>query len=110
MEVLTGLLLGGGAANAVEALTLGGVTDFIGVRTAGIYSAGDVALDLGVALIPLTVWQAIGAHRLRIVVGTAAVAPVILLAVSGSRTGILVAYLTVLVAAAVGVTSLRKMI
>jgi hypothetical protein len=58
LELTAALVLGGALANAVEVLTVGSVTDFLGIRgSGGIYSASDIAFDVGVALLPLTAFK-----------------------------------------------------
>lgn len=55
LEITAALVLGGVLANLVEVGAFGSVTDFLGIRgSGGIYSAGDLAFDLGVALFPIT--------------------------------------------------------
>ena len=56
-EIVGGLILGGGLANAMEAQAAGSVTDFLGIRLSGTYSAGDIVMDVGSALVPAVVIQ-----------------------------------------------------
>ena len=56
-EVVASLLLGGGLANALEAQLFGSVTDFLGIHLSGIYSAGDIAMNIGSSLLPIAVVQ-----------------------------------------------------
>ena len=53
-EMVAGLFIGGGLANAVEALAIGSVTDFLGIQRSGAYSAGDIAMDVASSLLPIT--------------------------------------------------------
>ena len=54
-ELLTAIALGGVLANVAEVLARASVTDFLGVHgpNGGLYSAGDIAINTGVALIPV---------------------------------------------------------
>jgi hypothetical protein len=54
-EVVAGLFIGGGLANAFEAQAIGSVTDVVGIHGFGAYSAGDIAMDLASSLIPIAV-------------------------------------------------------
>ena len=56
-DVAIGLLAGGALANVVEIATLGAVTDFVGIRTAGIFSPGDLAMTVGFGLMPFAVYH-----------------------------------------------------
>jgi lipoprotein signal peptidase len=54
LELTAGLVLGGALANDIEIVVVGSVTDFLGIRgSGGIYSAGDLAIDFGLAISPL---------------------------------------------------------
>lgn len=57
LEVTGALLLGGALANLVEVAALGSVTDFFGIRGSGIYSSGDIAFDLGLAVVPVATFK-----------------------------------------------------
>jgi len=54
-EIVAGLFIGGGLANALEAQATGSVTDFLGIHGFGAYSAGDIAMDLASSLLPIAV-------------------------------------------------------
>ena len=73
-EVVAGLFLGGGLANALEAQLFGSVIDFLGIHLSGIYSAGDIAMNIGSPLLPFAVVQVAQAQnrsRLRVLqIGT----------------------------------------
>lgn len=56
-EIVAGLFIGGGLANAVEAQAIGSVTDFLGNYWFGTYSAGDIAMDVASSLLPIAVIQ-----------------------------------------------------
>lgn len=56
-EIVAGLFVGGGLANALEAQMIGSVTDFLGIHRLGTYSAGDIAMDVGSSLLPIAVIQ-----------------------------------------------------
>jgi Signal peptidase (SPase) II len=56
-EIVAGLFIGGGLANVLEALVIGSVTDFLGIHGLGAYSAGDIAIDVASALLPIAVIQ-----------------------------------------------------
>jgi len=56
-EIVAGLFIGGGLANAMEAQTIGSVTDFLGNYWFGTYSAGDIAIDIASSLLPIAVVQ-----------------------------------------------------
>ena len=109
-ELSIGFLIGGVLANGVELASLGAVTDFVGIRTAGIYSAGDLTMTAGIGLLPFLVYQgmprAAGNRR----VGLTAIACVLLvffgLVIPDRR---VIAYVVVIDAVVVGVWwSLRR--
>jgi signal peptidase (SPase) II len=54
-EIVAGLFIGGGLANALEALATGSVTDFLGIHGFGTYGAGDIAMDVASSLLPIAV-------------------------------------------------------
>jgi hypothetical protein len=54
---VAGVFIGGGLANALEAQATGSVTDFLGIHGFGAYSAGDIAIDIASALLPIAVIQ-----------------------------------------------------
>jgi hypothetical protein len=54
-EIVAGLFIGGGLANALEAQVIGSVTDFLGFHGLGTYSAGDIAMDIASSLLPIAV-------------------------------------------------------
>lgn len=56
-ELVAGLFIGGGLANAIEAQAFGSVTDFLGIHRSGVYSAGDIAIDVASSLLPLAAIQ-----------------------------------------------------
>jgi len=56
-EIVAGLFIGGGLANALEAQAIGSVTDFLGNYWFGTYSAGDIAMDVASSLLPIAVIQ-----------------------------------------------------
>jgi hypothetical protein len=56
-EIVAGLFIGGGLANAMEAQAIGSVTDFLGNYWFGTYSAGDIAIDVASSLLPIAVIQ-----------------------------------------------------
>ena len=83
LDGCAGLIVGGGLANYAEIVTLGSVTDFLGVRTAGIYSMGDVAQLVGYSLFPIAIVQvaAMRYHSLiRLAIGAGFYAGVVWLA------------------------------
>lgn len=110
LSVVGGLMVGGTAANHVEAAVLGGVTDFIGIRTVGIYSAGDMAIDVGMALIPVAavIWLHEYPVTLRLVAGMTISAAEILVALVTAHPAPLVGYLVVPVSGLVGLAALVK--
>jgi lipoprotein signal peptidase len=55
LDSVLGLVLGGALANQLEVLIIGSVTDFIGIRTIGVGSAGDLLMDVGLSLGPVAV-------------------------------------------------------
>ena len=89
LELTGALILGGALANLVEVATTGSVTDFFGIRgSGGIYSAGDLALDIGVALFPLTVFKLlarISRRRTAVTAGAAAYLIVVVVGLTDSR-------------------------
>ena len=54
-EIVAGLFIGGGLANALEAQATGSVTDFLGIHGFGAYSAGDIAMNLSSSVLPIAV-------------------------------------------------------
>ena len=94
LEILGGLLLGGFVANDLEILIKGAVTDFIWVRAAGVYSAGDIAIALGIALMPLAAVQFFSDHSplVRILIGFGVAATTVVFGLVGQHPGPLVAY------------------
>lgn len=56
-EIVAGLFIGGGLANAMEAQAIGSVTDFLGNYWLGTYSAGDIVMDVAASLLPIAVIQ-----------------------------------------------------
>lgn len=56
-EIVAGLFIGGGLANALEAQLIGSVADFLGIHGFGSYSAGDITTDVASALLPIAVIQ-----------------------------------------------------
>jgi hypothetical protein len=89
LEITAALVLGGVLANLVEVGAFGSVTDFLGIRgSGGIYSAGDLAFDLGVALFPITAYKvaaSISLHRTALVAGAIAFLVVVAIAVANPR-------------------------
>ena len=51
-----GLLLGGGIANTYEVVALGSATDYLGVRTLGIFNVADIAINAGLLLM-ISSWR-----------------------------------------------------
>jgi hypothetical protein len=62
-EIVAGLFIGGGLANAMEAQAIGSVTDFLGNYWFGTYSAGDIAMDVAASLLPIAVIQSAQARH-----------------------------------------------
>ncbi len=62
-EIVAGLFIGGGLANALEAQATGSVTDFLGIHGFGAYSAGDIAMDIASSLLPIAVIRIAQAQR-----------------------------------------------
>lgn len=62
-EVMGGLVLGGVLTNVLEVLRMGSVTDFLGIRWLGVFSAGDIAIDAGAALAPIAAAQIVWARN-----------------------------------------------
>jgi lipoprotein signal peptidase len=89
LELTAALVLGGVLANLVEVGAFGSVTDFLGIRgSGGIYSAGDLAFDFGVALFPLTAYKVavpISHHRTALLVGAIGFLVVIAIALMNPR-------------------------
>jgi signal peptidase (SPase) II len=89
LELTAALVLGGAFADAVEVVANGSVTDFLGIRgSGGIYSASDVAFDLGVALFPLTTFKVaepISRRRTALIAGAFAYLVVIAIALMNPR-------------------------
>jgi len=89
LELTAALVLGGVLANFVEIVTVGSVTDFLGIRgSGGIYSAGDVAFDVGIALVPITAFKVatpLSRRRTALLAGAFAYLFAILIAVSNPR-------------------------
>jgi len=56
---VTGIGVGALLADAAEAVTRGSVTDFLGIRASGVFSAGDIAYLAGGALLPIAMDRAI---------------------------------------------------
>ena len=94
LEILGGLVLGGAVSNDLEIVIKGSVTDFIWVRAAGVYSAGDIAIALGIAMLPLAAVQFFSDHSpvVRILIGLGVVATDIVFGLLGGHPGPLVAY------------------
>ena len=94
LEILGGLLIGGFVANDLEIVIKGSVTDFIWVRAAGVYSAGDIAMALGIALLPLAAVQFFSDHSqlVRILIGFGVIATTVVFGLLGHHPGPLVAY------------------
>lgn len=94
IEVLGGLVLGGFVANDLEILIKGSVTDFIWVRAAGVYSAGDIAIALGIALLPLAAVQFFSGHSPvgRVLTGSGVLVTVGVFGLVGQHPGLLVDY------------------
>jgi hypothetical protein len=89
LELTAALMLGGALANAVEVLAVGSVTDFLGIRgSGGIYSASDIAFEVGVALFPLTAFKVaepVSRRRTALLAGAFAYLVVIVIAVTNPR-------------------------
>ena len=62
LMAVVGIGVGGGVANAVEAVWRGSVTDFVGIVDSGIFSAGDIAYWAGAVLLPIAMDRAIRAR------------------------------------------------
>lgn len=63
-ELVGGLFIGGALANLLEAQTLGSVTDFLEIDTSGIFSAGDIGMEVATSLFPIAAIQVAQArHR-----------------------------------------------
>jgi lipoprotein signal peptidase len=85
-EIVAGLFMGGSLANVLEAQVIGSVTDFLGIRGFGIYSAGDIAIDVASSMLPMAVIQIARAqhqtHSHVMQAGAASYVAVVLLAVA----------------------------
>lgn len=109
-EIVAGLFIGGGLANALEAQATGSVTDFLGIHGFGAYSAGDIALDVASSLLPIAairiaqVQHQTIAHVLQ--VGAAFYVAVVLFAVASQDYAL--AILVTLVMGAGAATTLTK--
>jgi lipoprotein signal peptidase len=103
LELTAALCLGGALANLVEVLATRSVTDFLGIQgSGGIYSAGDVAFDVGVALFPLTAFKVvapISRRRNALLAVAFAYLVVILIAITNPRTFGVAILATIIVAA-----------
>ena len=109
-EIVAGLFIGGGLANALEAQATGSVTDFLGIHGFGTYSAGDIAMDVAWSLLPIAVIRIAQAQHqtLAHVLQAAALfyLGVVIFAVVSQDYAL--AILATLVIAIGGVTTLRK--
>jgi hypothetical protein len=109
-EIVAGLFIGGGLANAMEAQAIGSVTDFLGNYWFGTYSAGDIAMDIASSLLPIAVIQIAQAqhqtftHALE--AGAAFYAAVVIFAVASQDYAL--AALVTLVTGGAAATSLAK--
>jgi hypothetical protein len=109
-EIVAGLFIGGGLANALEAQATGSVTDFLGIHGLGAYSEGDIAMDIASSLLPIAVIRIAQAQNQTVArvlqAGALFYVAVVLVAVASQDYG-----LAVLVTLVVGVgaaTSLTK--
>jgi lipoprotein signal peptidase len=113
-EIVAGLFIGGALANALEAETIGSVTDFLGIYLAGTYSAGDIAMDISSSLLPIAAIHITRAqHRtFTHVVSAGAVfyLAVVLFAVVVSRDYALAILATLVAAGGAAISFTRRMI
>ena len=109
-EIVAGLFIGGGLGNVVEAQVIGSVTDFLGIHGFGTYSAGDIAIDVAEALLPIAVTQIARAQHQRFThvlqIGGAFYVAVVLVAVASQDYAL--AILVTLVTGAVAAISLTR--
>ena len=107
LSVIGGLMVGGSFANHIEAAAVGGVTDFIGIRTVGIYSAGDIGIDVGVALLPIAAVNLAAEYRVsfRLPLGVVVAVFVMLIALVTAHPAPVVGYLVVPVSGLVGLVA-----
>ena len=113
LELTGALILGGALANLVEVATRGSVTDFLGIRgSGGIYSAGDLAFYVGVALFPLTVFKLVARmsrRRTAVIAGAAAYLIVVVVGLTDSRSFGVVILTTIVLAASGAVLLVRPL-
>ena len=111
---MVGLFIGGALANALEAQTIGSVTDFLGIHRAGTYSAGDIAIDVAFSLIPIAVIQIAQAqHRTFTHVlqaGTVSYVAVVLFAVVASQDYALAVLVTLVMGLGAAISLTKRMI
>jgi hypothetical protein len=112
-DMVAGLFIGGGLANAIEAQAFGSVTDFLGIHRAGVYSAGDIAMDVASSLLPMAAIQVAQAqHRtFTNVLQTGAVfyAAVVLFAVARSDDYALAVLVTLVMAASAAISLIKRL-
>jgi hypothetical protein len=111
-EIVAGLFIGGGLANALEAQAIGSVTDFFGIRALGTYSAGDIAMDVASSLLPIAVIQIAQAQHQTfthvVQAGMVFYVAVLLLAVA-SQDYVLAVLVTLVTAAGVAISVTNRM-
>jgi len=113
LELTAALMLGGALANLVEVATIGSVTDFVGIRgSGGIYSSGDLAFDVGAALLPLTAFKVaatMSRRRTALIAGAAAYLTVIVVGLTDPRSFGVVILATIIVVASGTVLLVRPL-
>ncbi len=113
-EMVAGLFIGGGLANAIEALAIGSVTDFLGIQRSGAYSAGDIAIDVASSLLPIAAIRVAQAqHRTFkdiLQAGAVFYAAVVIFAVALSHDYALAALATLVMVGSVGISLGKRLI